>query len=83
MCEFAVLIHAEQPRWPDPQCLGTPVCEVGRDVDVEAQYCIWAVAMVLGVVLSVLIGWLYYLVVERPALRHFQNFFKARRYGHV
>lgn len=43
----------------------------------------WPAAMVFGVVLSLLLGWVYYLAVERPALRNFQSFFKARRFGHV
>jgi hypothetical protein len=33
----------------------------------------WPGAMVFGVVLGVLGGWIYYLVVERPALRFFQE----------
>lgn len=33
----------------------------------------WPVAMVLGVALSVLAGWIYYLIIERPALRFFQQ----------
>ena len=33
----------------------------------------WSGAMVFGVVLGVLGGWVYYLVVERPALRFFQR----------
>ena len=33
----------------------------------------WSAAMVFGVVLSVLAGWIYYLIVERPALRFFQK----------
>lgn len=33
----------------------------------------WPVAMVFGVVLSVLAGWIYYLIIERPALRFFQQ----------
>ena len=37
----------------------------------------WATAMVFGVLLSLLLGWMYYLLVERPVLRRFQNFFKA------
>ena len=43
----------------------------------------WPTAMVCGVLLSVLLGWMYYLMVERPVLRNFQNVFKAPRYGHA
>lgn len=33
----------------------------------------WLSAMLFGVVLSVFVGWLYYLIVERPALRFFKT----------
>jgi exopolysaccharide production protein ExoZ len=33
----------------------------------------WPLAMVWGVVLSVLAGWMYYRIVERPALQFFQQ----------
>ena len=38
----------------------------------------WGGGMLFGVVCSVLAGYVYYLVVERPALRFFQNYSKAR-----
>lgn len=33
----------------------------------------WPVAMALAMALSVLAGWIYYQIIERPALRFFQN----------
>jgi peptidoglycan/LPS O-acetylase OafA/YrhL len=38
----------------------------------------WPAAMVFGIVLSVLLGWIYYLVVERPVQRRFKIYFKTR-----
>ena len=34
---------------------------------------VWPAAMAWGVVLSVLVGWVYFRVIERPALRFFQS----------
>ena len=38
----------------------------------------WPLAMVWGVVLSVLAGWMYYRLVERPALQFFQQRLRRR-----
>lgn len=39
---------------------------------------VWPVAMLFGVVLSLLAGWTYYLIVERPALRFFRHHLRRK-----
>ncbi|MFI3135405.1 MAG: acyltransferase [Methylococcaceae bacterium] len=83
MVGFAVYEQSNTVRWPvfllfmgnasySIYLIHNPLLSITQRLAGRMQLA-WPLAMVFGVILSVFAGWIYYRVVERPALRFFQQ----------